>query len=317
MSPTLPSTDETLGWPKVQYLQFRLGTFALIRPFFLLHLQIQAAPTCGLYRPKIFSFNNTGVPISDGYVGGDANGTLGVATVELGGYSFGSQAFNNATVVSVSGFTDIGVDGLIGLSFDGKGVSPIMNTLSAINQDPNLGKPFLFNIFDQTPAKNNFIGVSLPRTDDPQSSATGSFSINKVDPAYAAAANAPSLPLFPGNNSIWSIILDSMSVDNVTISLPPVHCFWNPGWESGRNVGHRHTDRPVPPTAARRHLLQNPWRSQCDDTTRGNEVDHPMQHDVQPRFALWRSVFPNPSTRYLECSPRLKQQSGMRHPMGR
>ncbi|KAJ7197110.1 hypothetical protein C8J57DRAFT_1546238 [Mycena rebaudengoi] len=71
------------------------------------------------------------------------------------------------------------------------------------------------------PVKNHFIGVSLPRTDDPKGSATGPFSINEVDPASTAAPSAPSLPLFPGNNSIWSIVLDSMSVDNVTVTLPP------------------------------------------------------------------------------------------------
>ncbi|KAF8210041.1 hypothetical protein K438DRAFT_1753647 [Mycena galopus ATCC 62051] len=205
--------------------------------------------------PKDFAFNNTRVPISDGYVGGDFNGTLGVATVELGGYSFGSQAFNNATVVSVSGFTDISVDGLIGLSFDGPGASPIMSTLSAIGQDSKLGKPFLFNIFNQAPGKSNFIGVSLPRTDDPNGSATGSFSINEVDPAYAAAANAPSLPLFPGNNSIWSMALDSMSVENVSVTLPPSNV---PGAPAGKSSA--------------------------------NTVDHPMQHDILSRFALWPTL---------------------------
>ncbi|KAF8210043.1 aspartic peptidase domain-containing protein [Mycena galopus ATCC 62051] len=192
--------------------------------------------------PKDFAFNNTGVSIFDEYVGGDVNGTLGVATVELGGYSFGSQAFNNATVVSVSGTTDIGLDGLMGLSFESPDVSSIMATFSALGQNPNLGKPFLYNIFDQTPAKNNFIGVSLPRTDDPNGSATGSFSINAVDPAYAPAANAPSLPLFPANGLMWSILLDSISVDNVTVPLLPSNVAGTP---AGKVVALLDTGTPT------------------------------------------------------------------------
>ncbi|KAJ7259026.1 aspartic peptidase domain-containing protein [Mycena rebaudengoi] len=91
------------------------------------------------------------------------------------------------------------------------------------------------------PVKNHFIGVSLPRTDDPKGSATGPFSINEVDPAPAAPPSAPSLPLLPGNNSIWSIVLDSMSVDNVTVTLPPSTVSGTP---SGKVVAMLDTGTP-------------------------------------------------------------------------
>ncbi|KAJ6534276.1 aspartic peptidase domain-containing protein [Mycena capillaripes] len=171
--------------------------------------------------PKDFSFNNTGIPIVDRYIGGDVNGTLGVGSVALGGYKVDIQAFNNATVFQLGGIVDLGLDGLIGLSFDSKGVSPITDTVAALGMDPNLGKPFLFNIFDQTPTKNNFIGISLSRTDDLEGSARASFGINEVDPSYATASKAPSVPLFPGDNGVWSILLDGISVDGVNIPLPP------------------------------------------------------------------------------------------------
>jgi hypothetical protein len=70
---------------------------------------------------------------------------------------------------------DAGLDGLIGLSFAGTDVSPLMNTLQENGMDPNLGVPFLFNVFDQTPNQNNFLGISLSRTDDLEGSAEASL----------------------------------------------------------------------------------------------------------------------------------------------
>ncbi|KAJ6534330.1 aspartic peptidase domain-containing protein [Mycena capillaripes] len=192
--------------------------------------------------PKDFSFNDTGVFVDDGYLGGDVNGTIGVASVGLGGYTFGSQAFNNATTFQLGGIVDIGLDGLIGLSFDSKGTSPISDALVAEGMDPNLGKPFLFNIFDQTPNKNNFIGISLSRTDDLEGSAAASFTINEMDPSYAAAANAPSVPLFPGDNGVWSVLLDGISVDGVNVPLPLSNVFKAP---AGKNVVVLDTGTPT------------------------------------------------------------------------
>ncbi|KAJ7441571.1 aspartic peptidase domain-containing protein [Mycena latifolia] len=166
------------------------------------------------------SFNDTGIKVTDTYGGGNVVGTIGFGTVQLGNYTVDKQAFNNATSVGLGAVLDLGLDGLLGLSFDGGNLSNIQATLSSSGWDSNLGEPFLYNIFDQTPNQNNFIGVSLSRTGDLEDSADASFTINELDELYAAVVNAPQLPLFPGTNSQWSILLDGISVDGNNISLP-------------------------------------------------------------------------------------------------
>ncbi|KAJ7107853.1 aspartic peptidase domain-containing protein [Mycena epipterygia] len=90
---------------------------------------------------------------------------------------------------------------------------------------PTTSQPFLNNIFDQTPDQQNFIGISLSRTDDLEGSADASFTINEIDEAYAAVVNAPPLPLFPGAAdkvlTRWSILVDNISVNGRAVSLPP------------------------------------------------------------------------------------------------
>jgi hypothetical protein len=113
--------------------------------------------------------------------------------------------------------------------------------------DPNLGLPFLFNVFDQTPNQNNFIGISLSRTDDLEGSAEASLTstyrtlssvwlfthvdlpVNEVDPTYEAVAKSPVLPLFPGDNGVWSILMDGMTVGGVNVPLPPSQAGAPPG----------------------------------------------------------------------------------------
>jgi hypothetical protein len=113
-----------------------------------------------------------------------------------------------------------GIDGLLGVAFDGIHSSAIMATLDGSNWDTTLGEPFLYNIFDQTPEQNNFIGISLSRTGDLEGSADASFIINEINEAYAKVTQAPLLPIFPGNNRRWSILMDGISVDGVNITLP-------------------------------------------------------------------------------------------------
>ncbi|KAJ7909590.1 aspartic peptidase domain-containing protein [Mycena leptocephala] len=166
---------------------------------------------------------------NDGFTASSANGTIGFATVQLGSYTVQNQVFNNATAVSTGEVLDAGLDGLIGLSFAGVDVSPLMNTLQENGMDPNLGLPFLFNVFDQTPNQNNFIGISLSRTDDLEGSAEASLTINEVDPTYEAVAKSPVLPLFPGDNGVWSILMDGMTVGGVNVPLPPSQAGAPPG----------------------------------------------------------------------------------------
>ncbi|KAJ7182331.1 aspartic peptidase domain-containing protein [Mycena crocata] len=170
--------------------------------------------------PKDFTFNDTGIDVTAGYEGGPVHGTIGFASVELGGYRVDNQAFINATSVQLREVLELGLDGLVGFAFDGTDASDIIDTLKAKGSDPILGDPFLYNVFKQTPDQNNFIGISLSRTGDLEGSADASFTINAVDIAYREVLNAPALPLFPGDNQAWSIVIDGISVDGVDVTLP-------------------------------------------------------------------------------------------------
>ncbi|KAJ7851049.1 aspartic peptidase domain-containing protein [Mycena olivaceomarginata] len=170
-----------------------------------------------------FVFNNTEIPVTNHYGFGDSSdvvGTIGFASVQLGKYTFEQQAFSNATKVSVGGILDFGLDGLIGFDFAVE-TSFIKGALKSAKFDETLGEPFLSNIFDQAPDQENFIGISLSRTDDLEGSADASFLINEVDQDYADVVFAPAIPLFPGNNGRWSILIDSISLDGARIPFTP------------------------------------------------------------------------------------------------
>ncbi|KAJ7670384.1 aspartic peptidase domain-containing protein [Mycena rosella] len=173
--------------------------------------------------PQDFVFNNTGIPVTNVYGDGSSTnvvGTIGFASVELGGYTADYQAFNNATTIGLTGILDFGLDGLIGFDF-GVETSFIKGALGGANIDETRGQPFLSNIFDQTPDQQNFIGISLSRTDDLEGSADASFLINEVDSTYANVVSAPAIPLFPGNNGRWSIPIDGITLDGVSIPVTP------------------------------------------------------------------------------------------------
>ncbi|KAJ7089136.1 aspartic peptidase domain-containing protein [Mycena epipterygia] len=170
--------------------------------------------------PSNFIFDNTGIPILAPFAGGNVSGTIGFGSVELGTYKVAQQVFQNATFIDVDLVQSLGIDGLIGLAFESIETSPITATLQANGSNPILGNPFLFNIFDQTPGQNNFIGISLSRTGDLEDTADASFTINELDPTYAAVANAPPIPLLPGILDRWRIAVDGFSVDGVDVPLP-------------------------------------------------------------------------------------------------
>ncbi|KAJ7442005.1 aspartic peptidase domain-containing protein [Mycena latifolia] len=197
-----------------------------------------------------FVFNDTGIQVTNHYGGGYIAGTIGFASVQMGNYTFDAQGtcsyswrtepathafletFTNTTSFvssvplipasqsSVTEIFDIGLDGLIGVSFDGAQAPDMMAALNDSGWDPTFAEPFLYNIFDQTPEENNFIGVSLSRSGDLEGSADASFTINEIDETYAAAVNAPLLPIFPGTNGRWTILVDDISIDGTNISLP-------------------------------------------------------------------------------------------------
>ncbi|KAJ7663184.1 aspartic peptidase domain-containing protein [Mycena polygramma] len=179
-----------------------------------------------------FAFNSTGKNASFEY-GANAdtdtnwvNGTIGLATVEMGGYTVPNQVFMNATTPGArdllrsgdsGAMADPGMDGLIGLAFDK------LSQLDRVMDDD--GDPFLLNIFRQAPAgQDHFVGIALSRTDDMEGTAEASFTINEVDSTYSNVTSAPHVPLFPGlEDDIggrWSILVDSITVDNASITVP-------------------------------------------------------------------------------------------------
>ncbi|KAJ7727420.1 aspartic peptidase domain-containing protein [Mycena maculata] len=176
-----------------------------------------------IFPPADFVFNNTGIAVTDSYGDGsttDVVGTIGFASVQLGGYTFDSQAFNNATTVGLGGILNLGLEGLMGFDF-GVETSFIKDALAAAHLDETLGEPFLSNIFDQTPGQENFLAISLSRTGDLEGTADASFLISEIDQRYADVVFAPAIPLFPGTNGRWSIQIDGISLDNVSIAVTP------------------------------------------------------------------------------------------------
>ncbi|KAJ6484920.1 aspartic peptidase domain-containing protein [Mycena sanguinolenta] len=167
-----------------------------------------------------FVFDNSGIAVTNKYCAGcDVVGTIGFASVELGGYTFNQQAFNNATTVGLGAVLDLGMDGLMGFSF-GTTDSFINVALQGAGMDETAGQPFLSNVFDQTPDQQNFLAISLSRTDDLEDSADASFLINELDPDYADVVSAPAIPLF-GNDGRWSILIDGIYLDGVNVPVTP------------------------------------------------------------------------------------------------
>ncbi|KAJ7118372.1 hypothetical protein C8R44DRAFT_878966 [Mycena epipterygia] len=114
------------------------------------------------------------------YAAGDISGSIGFASVQLGTYKFEEQAFMNANSTGARDILEDGLDGLIGLAFDGRGPSPLTDALQNKGFPSTAGQPFLYNIFDQTPEFNNFIGISLSRTNDLEDTADAAFTINST-----------------------------------------------------------------------------------------------------------------------------------------
>ncbi|KAJ7671395.1 aspartic peptidase domain-containing protein [Mycena polygramma] len=173
--------------------------------------------------PQDFEFQDTGITVENRYINSSLTGTIGFASVELGGYKSKQQVFNNATSVPQGqGISEVGLDGLIGLAFDGILESDIQAELIANGSDPSVGAPFLYNIFNQTPNQDNYIGISLARTGDLEGTADASFTINEVDDTYAAVANSSKISLFrPGGEGGWLFLVDAILVDDTRVTPPP------------------------------------------------------------------------------------------------
>ncbi|KAJ7146704.1 aspartic peptidase domain-containing protein [Mycena epipterygia] len=152
--------------------------------------------------PSGFSLENTTSIHPDVTVQGD----VGFASVQLGGYTLDGTfriAVSNMTGDVGTYLAGFGLDGMISLGLNDLNASGVVSELLA-----------------NAPKEDNFLGLSISRTADLEDSASASFMINEVDEAYAEVQSAPLIPVFPGGHSIWTVLIDEISVDGVNITLP-------------------------------------------------------------------------------------------------
>ncbi|KAJ7119087.1 aspartic peptidase domain-containing protein [Mycena epipterygia] len=149
------------------------------------------------------------------------NGSVGLAEVDIAGFTIPEQAFINVTN-SVGEESDAagGIFGLVGLGFDGPGGS-IPSALSSYGYNgTDVGKAVLSSIFAQNPDKGQFFAFSLSRVGDVDDSADASLVISGYDDKYAAVQFAPQLPQYPANSGRWSVLTEGVSVGGVDIDWP-------------------------------------------------------------------------------------------------
>ncbi|KAF9530508.1 aspartic peptidase domain-containing protein [Crepidotus variabilis] len=160
-------------------------------------------------------FNDTKIPVTLAYGDGSygAKGTIGVGPATLGTYTVEKQAFLDVTQSTIKGLDDIGVYGILGLTFDLAQASKINDAIKAIDgDDATWGHSFLHNVFDQHPDQPNFIAIDLARSDDLEDTVGGSFYIGEYDPTYAGVAKAPHLTQFPEGGNRWTILMEAIEV---------------------------------------------------------------------------------------------------------
>ncbi|KAF8892820.1 aspartic peptidase domain-containing protein [Gymnopilus junonius] len=170
----------------------------------------------------IGTFNDTGIEVSllygDGTYG--TSGTIGVAPFEFGPYKIEQQAFLNAVQSNIAGMQDIGIFGLMGLSFDFATASPINEKIESIyGPDATWGRSVLKNIFKQNPSEPNMIAILLARTGDMEDTDGGSFTIGEYLPQYASVVNQTKLPQFPKGGDRWTVLMDGIYVDGAALNL--------------------------------------------------------------------------------------------------
>ncbi|KAJ7088744.1 aspartic peptidase domain-containing protein [Mycena belliarum] len=156
-------------------------------------------------------FNETTAVASIGYEDGTGvNGTVGLATLEIAGYTIHAQAFINGTSGGPFFFA-----GLVGLGFDAP-TDPIPSGLTAAGLNGSeIGKSVLSNIFDQNPELPRFFALSLARNGDEGGTADGGLTIGEYDDRYSEVQHAPLLPLF--GTGAWKVLMDGIFVNGVEI----------------------------------------------------------------------------------------------------
>ncbi|KAH9926878.1 aspartic peptidase domain-containing protein, partial [Fomitopsis serialis] len=160
--------------------------------------------------------NTTDLPAEEAYGIGHVTGTIQFANVELGDNIVPNQAFMN-----ISNATDFGtifkddVRGILGLAFDAG--STVEGTITQVyGSDSTLGRSFLSNLFMQNETKPLFT-VQLGRTDDPQYTTEGAFTIGEYLPEFETVSDMQKLYRFPNNGTgaapRWSTILSGMTIN--------------------------------------------------------------------------------------------------------
>ena len=104
-------------------------------------------------------------------------------------------------------------DGIFGL-----GLASLSSIYQHMDNDKT-AQPMIYNIFDQNPASRNFIGLSVERSSDMESTSGGVLSINEYDPRFDAVADATKIPLAPTDSSRWTIALDQLNMNGHNFEL--------------------------------------------------------------------------------------------------
>ncbi|KDR74825.1 hypothetical protein GALMADRAFT_141158 [Galerina marginata CBS 339.88] len=170
----------------------------------------------------IGTFNDTGIQIDLRYGDGSygTSGTIGVSPFEFGTYKIEKQAFMNAVQSDIGNLQQIGVFGLMGLSFDFITASPINQKIESLyGPDATWGRSVLQNIFQQNPTEPNFIAIDLSRTGDLEDTDGGSFTIGETLPKYANVTSTSKLAQYPTGGDRWTTLLDGLFVDGKSIDV--------------------------------------------------------------------------------------------------
>ncbi|PPR00386.1 hypothetical protein CVT26_009667 [Gymnopilus dilepis] len=239
-------------------------------------------------------------------------GTIGVAPFEFGSYKIEKQAFLNA-VPSDNGLQQLGIYGLMGLSFDLRTSSPIQEKIfETQGQSATWGRSVLKNIFTQNPTEPNMIALLLARTDDLEGTDGGSFTIGEYLPQYASVATQKKLAQFPKGYSRWTVLMDGVYVDDAALNLPSV----NPNVPYGQaqtllDTGNPTAELPVkllndiysriPGSASYSGGQGNFWVVPCDTVTNLEFSFAGVRYPVHPLDLSTIETFTLAGKQYTAC----------------
>ena len=126
----------------------------------------------------------------------------------------------NVVSSTISGLQELGIYGLLGLSFDFSTASPINRKIKSLyGANATWGNSVLKNIFAQNASQPNFIAIDLTRTGDLEDTDGGSLLIGEYDDKYAAVAAKPKLPQSPKGGDRWTILLEGISVGGKAVPV--------------------------------------------------------------------------------------------------